>query len=368
MKILQLDYDDLSNPYAAGGQAKATFSIYSHLARKHSEIKVTVVTGNYRGATNKKINGIDYKRLGFKKFGHFVSILSYWALLPFYVLFNSHKYDIVVESFTAPFSTSFVPVVSSKPVIGVATFFNAEELCKKYYIPFQIIQNCLLLFYKDVIILSKSIEKKLLSINPKLNLTIVPRGIENEYFNIRSVDGKYFLYIGRLDIYQKGLDLLINIWAILSKENTNIKLYIAGGGTKKDVLALQDQLKKNNLLDKTVFFKGRVTGEAKKRLIQHAKAVIYLSRYETFGNVALEAFAAGKIFICSDIKGYSWFDKSVALKHDLKDVDGIVSTIKDVNVNQIKYRKTELKARIFAKSFLWEEIATQFYKCLLNVV
>jgi glycosyltransferase involved in cell wall biosynthesis len=105
----------------------------------------------------------------------------------------------------------------------------------------------------------------------------------------------YLLYFGALE-EEKGVDVLIR-----AMTGTNKKIKIAGEGSYKEELL---KLSQENKVD--VEFLGKLEGTALDILIKQALAIIIPSRWpENMPLAAIEAMAAGKTVIASDIGGLS---------------------------------------------------------------
>lgn len=363
MKVLHLDYDDLKNPYAGGGQAKDTKDIFGRLATDH---EVTVVTGNYPMAKNEEINGIRHIRIGIGSFGPTVSLLSYWFFLPFFIMFNSKKYHLVSEFFTAPFGPSLVPIFSFVPVIATGTFLSANEMSKKYHLPFELVENFCIKYYKNIIALTESSKKYLLSKNSKLNIRVIYRGVDDEILNLHFSNEGYALYLGRIDVYGKGLDLILDSWKIVESVLPSVKLMIAGNGKDGDMLELSNIIKKNNL--KNVFMVGRVEGKKKLDILKKCSLVVNATKYGYFGIVSLEAMAAGKPLICFDIPGFDWIPASVAIKVEPFDSRAMAKSIIKI-FNDPKYQlNVSRNAKNFSKLFSWKKIISEHNKFINDVL
>jgi glycosyltransferase involved in cell wall biosynthesis len=97
-------------------------------------------------------------------------------------------------------------------------------------------------------------------------------------------------FCGRLDIYTKGLDLLLAAFAEMSKHIPNAELWIIGDGAQKN------QLIKNMLqyeLGKTVYFTGSKFGAEKTHLLQQLHVFAHPSRNEGLPAAILEAASLG---------------------------------------------------------------------------
>lgn len=101
-----------------------------------------------------------------------------------------------------------------------------------------------------------------------------------------------FLFIGRIDINHKGLDLLAQALEILNTpENAKkIKFEIFGVGDRRNLAKLQDLL---TGLDDIVEFKGAIYGNEKRMKMQSSDVFIHTSRYEGMPMSVLEALACG---------------------------------------------------------------------------
>lgn len=104
--------------------------------------------------------------------------------------------------------------------------------------------------------------------------------------------GGYALYVGRLSV-EKGLDTLLDAWAQL---DYGIELRIVGDGPLTDlVLAAAEKSDRIKWL-------GRLPVDQVYDLMGDAQFLVFPSKwYETFGRVAVEAFAKGTPVIASKI-------------------------------------------------------------------
>src|SRR5579883_15738 len=124
----------------------------------------------------------------------------------------------------------------------------------------------------------------------------------------------YLLAIGRLEP-EKGFSILIDAYAALLKQGLTTSLVIAGTGSGEALFQAQAKRLGLNVVtpfpvgqpipEKSVVFTGYVRGEEKKRLFSQAQCVLFATQpdvfEEAFGIVQLEAMAAGKAMIASDI-------------------------------------------------------------------
>ena len=115
--------------------------------------------------------------------------------------------------------------------------------------------------YKNFIVLTEHMKKQIHTLNKKANIRVVPNGISirREYV---SKEQNYFLFIGRIDYYQKGLHELLAIAEQLKKTLPNYKIIIAGDGPDKT--RLLNEIAKLDLYN--IEYIGKVEGEKKHLL------------------------------------------------------------------------------------------------------
>jgi len=362
MHILHLDYDDLNNTFGPGGQARFTYELYKRLSKKN---KITVLTGMYPDAKNITTDGIHYKRLGIGFLGSKVSILSYWLLIPFYVFFLQHNFDIIIECFTPPFSVSFVPFIARKRLIGIISFWGSRELSVKYNLPFWWIAEWGIRKYQNLVVFSEVMKNKIQSLHKNASVSIIPLGVDPKYFSIRKRKGEYALFIGRIDIYNKYLDILLLTWKILIDRGMYIRLIIAGCGKPSDEAKLSNLILKNNLAP-YVHLIGYISGKTKETLYTNSLCILCPSRFETFGLVPLEALAFGKPVFCTDIEGFEWIPPECVVKSPSFSVSGFYKCISRLLTHQKFQRSLSKRGRKFARQFNWDSIAKKYEQLFIS--
>jgi len=113
----------------------------------------------------------------------------------------------------------------------------------------------------------------------------------------------YALCLGNLRP-QKGFAEAIEAFAQRGSALPGLQLVLAGAGPAEP--ALRD-LARARGVSQSIHFLGERLGNDKRWLLQNCEFVIMPSHEEAFGNVALEALAAGVPLICSDISALDRF-------------------------------------------------------------
>jgi glycosyltransferase involved in cell wall biosynthesis len=351
LHIVFLDFDDIQNPLLAAGQAKATHEVASRLVlRGHT---VTVLCSRYPGYLDRKDHGIFYKHIGVGTGNIKINNLLYILLLPFSVF--RIKADIILECFTAPISTLLSPLWTKIPVVALPTSFEAESHSQHYHLPFYLIERFGCRFYKYFLPYTKAYEEKMKARNKNIIAKIVPEGVGKEFFSIKAKKPEFILFLGRLDIHQKGIDLLLAAYASV-KEKLHMPLVIAGKGT--DTEKIKELIAKYSLHN-TVSLVGPAYGEKKNELLAKAKYVVMPSRQEGFSLFSLETLASGVPLLAFDIPGFSWADENVVLKahaFNTKSYADCMVLLMDTKRNE----ETRKKSREFAKQFSWDTVAENF--------
>lgn len=352
--ILFSTFDSLDNPFYGGGGAVAIHELAKRLGSQYNTI---IITGNFPGKKRTRIDGVLYHYIGLPiPYPHFNQLI-YQCLIPFYGLFA--RADIWFEGFTPPFSISLLPIFRKKPVIGITHFLDAEEKAKQYHLPFDRIERFGLRFYTDVIALTLDRQKKILSINPSVNVSVIPNGTD---LPIRKNDlntpKPYVLSLGRIEIAQKGLDLLIQAFSSIS-DNTNLSLVIAGSGIKQDIDSVKKMIKEHGLT-RRVKVLHRVEGEEKVQLIRNATALVISSRFEGQSLTAIEALTQGTPIVCFDIPGLQWISNRVALKANAFHVEELGKLMVKIGHNASIRQRLARQSLQEAKVYTWDNVRKQY--------
>lgn len=136
-------------------------------------------------------------------------------------------------------------------------------------------------------------------------ITIIPNGIDLRKYKKKTTrkksDEKTILYVGRLE-RRKGTKYLLQAFRILSQDNPNVKLLIAGDGPDREKLELlADDLKLHN-----VSFLGFISEDLKLQLLSEADLFCSPAIFgESFGIVLLEAMATGTVSVAGNNSGYA---------------------------------------------------------------
>jgi glycosyltransferase involved in cell wall biosynthesis len=197
----------------------------------------------------------------------------------------------------------------------------------------------------------------------------VPNGLDAAHFESGksrasdqrlSVDGDELrvLYVGRWDIYNKGLDLLLRAMAQEGRTGAT-RLEVAGRGSEDERRTLLGLIASLDLRER-VSLVGFVPDI--QMAIRSAQAVILPSRFDGFGQVVLESLVLGTPVIVSSRAGASEYlgEEHGVLAMD-PDVPGIAGALKQAARSRNRLRRAARSARQFLeREFSWKVLAERW--------
>jgi glycosyltransferase involved in cell wall biosynthesis len=367
MKILHLLYESKGDYFGIGGVGIRAYEIYKYLKDHH---EITLLCKQYPGAKDQEIEGLRHIFVGTESKSLTKTLLSYAYHATLFVKKHSEKFDVVLLEFS-PAIPTFLNAFTQKPVILQIQGYTGVQYFGKYNIFYSIVlyifERLLPLFYRNVIFVSETTKRRYCLDDRKNNITIISNGIAEELLTCDPGDSDYMLYLGRIDIHHKGLDILLDAYRDFSEKFPHIRLILGGDGRDRERLIallqkLPDSIKKN------VELKGWVNGEEKVNLLKNALMVVMPSRYETQGIVALEAMAAAKSLVVSDISELRYVTQSKAgISFRAGDARSLAQSMKDLMASSERKQMGQ-RGRDWVKSYTWEKIALQYEEFLKSVL
>jgi len=377
MRILHIIYDDIDNPWLGGGGATRTLEIYSRIARQ--EHNVTVLCGNYRGAPRQHIRqGVTYRHIG-SRHSYTVSRITFALMMPF--LLKRGGYDIVIED-VSPFSPVGVPLWNRRvPSVASVQNLSGRHALRKYgllgLLP-RLVERPLLSLFRNFVAVSPGIARELRSLHGKhANVRVIPNSAALAFSRgegeIEQASNKrYILFLGRIDIYQKGLDILFEAFSRVAAQLPDVRLIIAGNGTEQQLTKLTSLVAKSKYKDKIELL-GQVDQEEAARLMRSALMLAMPSRYEAWPLTAIEAGAAGIPVVGFDILGVRDAAPPFPIGHGLLVIAGDINALTEQITKVATEPKTRHdladKGRSWAARFSWDALAAEqlaFYEELVQ--
>jgi len=358
LRIVHLAFEDWRKP-GSGGGAVRTREVNERLARRHD---LTVLVTRYRGARERVEGGVRYVPVGLP-LGYWGGILSYFVFLPFSA--RRRGADLLVEDFAAPIGSVLAQLWIRRPLVAVVQWLNAEEKARQYHLPFHLVQARGVRRHCRFIAMSGDLAARLRATNPAAQITVIPNGVPAAAFTVTAPRGNDVLFLGRLEIAQKGLDLLLSAFAAVHDRLPG-QLVLAGDGP--DRKALQTRVARLGMSDRVVFA-GRVDGADKLRLIAGARVVAMPSRFETFGMVAAEALACGTPVVAFEIPSLrEVVVPGTGVLVPAFDVAAFAETLATLAGDLVRVEKLGAQGRAHARRYDWDDVAERQERVYMQAV
>jgi glycosyltransferase involved in cell wall biosynthesis len=286
VQILHVIYDDPDNPWVGGGGAVRVLELYRHLA---GAVDATVLSGAFPGGSDEVRDGVRYKRLG-RPAPYAWSRLTFARAASKWLA--QARYDAAVFDFSV-YTPIFVP--TARPVgitVHHVTAPTARHRWGRIAGPLiGRVERRMLRRARCFSATSGATYEQLRRIAPPgSTIAEVGAGVDDRLFDLQRQESEYLLYFGRMDWFQKGLDVLLRAFAELGADYPSLELRLAGRG--RDLDRVEREAVNLGIRDKLVLL-GSVSEAERMRLFAGAKVLLMPSRFEGFGMVAAEAMAAG---------------------------------------------------------------------------
>jgi glycosyltransferase involved in cell wall biosynthesis len=246
---------------------------------------------------------------------------------------------------------------------GIPTFMLIFQLAREvwwYESPFPIsaigyaIEPLYLRAYRrtPVLTISTSTQQDLRGLGFTSAITVVPIGIDDPACPPSAkADTPTFIYVGRLAPSKRIGHMLVAL-AKFRKEVGKGTLWLVGSGSEKYCRSLVEQARDLRIADDVHFF-GRVSAEAKHRLMAQSHALLMTSVREGWGLVVTEANACGTPAIVYNVPG---------LRDSVRqESTGLVVAPQPVDLADAMVRLTsdpELYARLATEGQRWSDTFT----------
>lgn len=364
LKILHLLYESRDDYFGIGGVGARAYEIYRHLRDRHA---ITLLCKKYPGAAEGEKEGLRHFFAGTESRHLTPTFLAYAYQAAQWVRERGDEYDVIVEEFS-PAIPTFLHAVAEKPIVLQVQGYTGSLYFRKYnplyasvlFMMEQLRPAC----YRDFIFINDATAAKFRR-RAGSRVGIIANGVSPELLAAPMLDGDYVLYFGRIDIYGKGLDLLLTAYKEFSRWFPGMRLLIAGDGRDVKVFrAMIAGLPEN--VRKNIELVGWVSGDRKTEVLQKAAFAVFPSRHEVQPIAVLEAMACGKAALVSDIPGFSFvLEKGAGISFRSGDAASLALVMKSL-AESGQRRELGLKGREWARDITWDRIADRFEEFLIG--
>ncbi|MFJ9723878.1 glycosyltransferase [Streptomyces sp. NPDC101209] len=356
-RVVVSAFDTVQNTdYRGGGSV-----VIDHVARRLAqEFDVTVVTAGPHGGTQVR-DGLRYHFVPVCRAGPRAAQLLFQAVLP--LVARRIPHDVWLENFTPPFATGLLPLLSRKPVIGINQCRCGEAIWRKYHIPVFPIEHRALRRYRDLVVLNQADAADARRHSPRAAVHLIENGVDQRHVEEDEFgSGGSILFLGRLDVQIKGLDLLLAAYAAAAPA---LPLYIAGQGPAAEERRVESLLARTG---GDVRRLGFVASERKERVLRESAFMVMPSRTETFGLVALESMAHGKPVLHFDLPSLDWMEGKGNVGVPCFDVDRMAEEIGRLAADADLRRALGRQAHRAARHYTWEAMAERYADTVRTVL
>ncbi|MDH7514505.1 MAG: glycosyltransferase family 4 protein [Bacteroidota bacterium] len=351
MKILVLNWQDITNPLAGGAEVHL-HEVFERIARRGHD--VTLFCHRYRGSSREELrNGIRIIRQG----GRF--LFNYLVPIRYLLKFRKEHFDVVIDDINKiPF---FTPLFVREPIIAVTHHLFGRSIFLEAIFPFAfyifLFERLIKPVYRNVpfIVGSPSTYREYTEWGFRRDqVTIINYCVNKEiyYPSLNDEHEPYRIcYFGRLKRY-KSIDHLLEACSLLRKDYPELTLDIIGDGD--DRTRLENVTKKLDLRDQ-VHFHGFIDEKKKAPLLHKMRFAVQPSSKEGWGLTVIEANACGVPVIAADVPGLrdSVKNNVTGILYPYGNIESLASAMRILLDDADLRRKMSVNAREWANSFDW---------------
>ncbi|MGW6394165.1 glycosyltransferase family 4 protein [Streptomyces sp. NPDC055103] len=260
----------------------AALAVDKVAARLAEDFRVTVVTSGRRAGTEYR-DGVRYVRLPVCRAGPRAGRLVFPALLPFVA--RRIRHDLWLESFTPPFPAGLLPLATRAPVVGIDQGHGAEAPARRRLVPFLLVERLGLRRYRHIVATGAADGTAIRRLGPRADVRVIANGVEPRLLDeSRLGRGRFILFLGRIDTWDKGLDLLLDAY---DRSRPPLALLLAGSGTPAEEHRLATLVAaRSRGPGPRIHWVGHADEERGRQLLRDSAFLVMPSRHEAFGLVA----------------------------------------------------------------------------------
>jgi glycosyltransferase involved in cell wall biosynthesis len=283
------------------------------------------------------------------------AIVSRITHTPF--IFTTHASDVKILK-SVPFSKQLVRYVCSSAIAFTSVSKRTQSKMEK--------------FINDKVWKSLKTKRHILPMGVKIDLPKISKSQRKKVIDRYKLpkNKQYLLFVGRL-VEIKGIDYLIEGYASLPKSiQKQFHLIIAGDGQEHAALSSKaDELS----LTSQVTFTGYIIGEEKDTIFDLADFVCIPSILDRKGDsegfpvVLMEALAAGKIVLGSDVSGAETIlqNGKNGFVFKQKSSEAITNALLQAQSLSTEQKKSmQIHSKELAEQYSWDTIADKHYKIM----
>ncbi len=367
MKILALNWQDLTNPFAGGAEVQLEELLVRFIDKGH---EATLFCSSYNGARSEEtINGIKIIRRGGRR--------NFNWIAPLYLrkIVREGGFDVLIEGINKiPFFTPCylkIPTLVMIPHLFSTTVFHEVNFALASYV--YLAEKPLTWIYRGrrFNAASESTRDDIIARGvPAENVSVVHCGIDHSLYSfdpkVRKFENPTILYLGRIKKY-KSIDHLILAFQKVLEKIPNAELHIVGKG---DYLEPLKQFAGKSKIRDRVHFPGFVTAEQKVDYFRRSHVAVYPSMKEGWGLTNIEANACGTAAVAANVPGLrnSIDNNNSGYLYEYGNIDELAAKLIRLLTDIEERSRLEKGGLVWASKFDWDTAAAEFFKELETVV
>ena len=373
-KLIHLSYDSPWNPWVAGGGAVRDWELGRRL---QADWDVELWSGAFPGCDAYGADSPRVRWLGLHRNNRWVSRISY-ALAANRALRQQDPSKVVLSASPSIFAP--VPALLDWPARTLLVIHHVVGLQNAWH------KGGPLAFYaawherqllsrgRHYVTVNNTVAAKVHALNPNAIVDVRPSAIEEDISTVVSNPDSdpTILFFGRLDVWMKGLDRLLDAFALVQKKIPQARLLLSGkaseateAGLRARIATLPDPSRAQIL--------PNVTNAEKLALLGRSWVFASPSRFEGWCLAAVEAQCCGLPVVATDADGFkdSVRDGRSGILVPNRDADVVANVARALT--QL-LSDSELRARMgadgrsWATGFTWEVVAKKHDEIYRRIV
>ena len=264
-----------------------------------------------------------------------------------FIFFTYLYYPTAVGMLTVPHKSLFIPTMHDEPAAYYPIFKKVMAAPKRI-----LFNTKSEMKFSEKLFDIANVSKKIVAVG----IDSIDKNIDFSILKKFEINGKYILYVGRIDV-AKGCDEMLSFFINYLKNNIEgLTLVLAGKNMIKPIV------------HKKIKYAGFVSEDEKLQLMKQAEALIIPSKYESLSIVLLESFACQTPVLanenCEVLKDHilnsdgGWLYKG---QHEFSEKLKIIQKEKDT-------LKAKLGNDYVKKNYSWPKVLAEFDDAIDYVV
>jgi glycosyltransferase involved in cell wall biosynthesis len=375
-------YDSQGNPWLSGGGSLRDWEVLSRLT-PHAE--VTLVVGRYLGFKPGTRDGVRTIGVGFGNSDGLCRVM-YTLAANLRMLFDGSDVIGMSPSMYAPVLLWWFHRRRSYLVLH---HYIGRQSFRKFGVfgifPF-LCEQFMMRRGRNYFTLNRAVRERLRIVNPNARVELTANGFDPALLNLNArhtnprLPGSsnpdsqepaptppFILFVGRFDVYMKGLDLLIPVY-LKAAVSHGVDLVLAGRASEKDAQEVANLVPES--MRSRVRMEVNISTFRKEELLSSCLFFCSPSRFEGFGIAALEANAAGKAVLATDTEGFrdSLVWEQTALGVPVEDRQALETAMVRLLEDPELRERLGRQGREHARAFSWDSIAEKDWQWIRPIV